>query len=281
MIQIHPEFDDDRLLRLFEKGIHGQWGEDAIAWEDAAKVPASVRHGLATALTPVYLGEQTAMMGIATVIPLLLRGGETEAVLYLSSMQLDEARHFRNLHRLYDLFEEKPLPARRLPEMWRYHARLLRSRDPLDWVWGILISDLFARRFYGAIRDLDRDGLLGALSRRTLQDEARHQAFSDRFLENRIPNLPEERRRGLLEMRDDLFRVMDALSQRLAPAAADAGMDSQALLDGLWQDTERWVHRLGITQEDRTARPRVDSRTAPQGLGGLPVPGQAVGDFTS
>lgn len=255
MIQIHPEFDDDRLLRLFEKGIHGQWGEDAIAWEDAARVPTQVRKGLAMSLTPVYLGEQTAMIGIATVIPLLLKAGETEAVLYLSSMQLDEARHFRNLHRLYDIFEEQPLPARRLPEMWRYHARLLRSRDPLDWVWGILISDLFARRFYGAIRDIDRDGLLGALSRRTLQDEARHQAFSDRFLENRIPDLPEDRRMQLLDMRDDLFRVMDALSVRLESATEDAGIDSPALLDGLWTDTERWVHRLGITAQDRARRP--------------------------
>jgi hypothetical protein len=255
MIQVHPEFHDDRLLRLFEKGIHGQWGEDAIAWGDADRVTAAVRHGLALTLTPVYLGEQTAMLGIATVIPMLLRHGEAEAVMYLSSMQLDEARHFRNLHRLYDLFQEEPLAARRLPEMWRYHARLLQSRDPLDWVWGILISDLFARRFYGAIRDIDPNGLLGALSRRTLQDEARHQAFSDRFLENRIPELPVERRQQLVELRDDLFRVMDALSTRLAPAARDAGIDSPALLDGLWADTERWVHRLDITGDRRPVRP--------------------------
>lgn len=255
MIQVHPELNDDRILRLFEKGIHGQWGEDAIAWGQATDVPARVRRGLALTLTPVYLGEQTAMMGIATVIPLLLRGGETEAVLYLSSMQLDEARHFRNLHRLYELFEEDPLPARRLPEMWRYHARLLHSRDPLDWVWGILISDLFARRFYGAVRDIDPDGLLGALARRTLQDEARHQAFSDRFLENRIPQLSPERRAGMLGLRDDLFRSMDGLAGRLADAATDAGIDTSSLLDGLWLDTERWVERLGIASTHTTQRP--------------------------
>ena len=39
MIEVHPELDDARLLSLFEKGIHGQWGEDAIAWGDAARIP--------------------------------------------------------------------------------------------------------------------------------------------------------------------------------------------------------------------------------------------------
>ena len=249
MIEVHPAFDDARLLSLFEKGIHGQWGEDAIAWGDAARIPPDVRRGLAIALTPVYLGEQTAMLGIATVLPMMLLHHKTEAALYLSSMELDEARHFRNLHRLYDLMGETPLASRRVPEMWRYHARLLRSREPIEWVWGILISDLFARRFYGAIRDLDKDGLLGALARRTLQDEARHQAFSDRYLETELPSLPVERRRALIEMRGDLFRVMDTLSRRLAPAARDAGLDAFGILDGLWSDTERWVARLGLASE--------------------------------
>lgn len=269
MIQVHPELHDDKILRLFEKGINGQWGEDAIAWGQATDVSPRVRHGLALTLTPVYLGEQTAMIGIATVIPLLLRAGETEAVLYLSSMQLDEARHFRNLHRLYDLFEEDPMPARRLPEMWRYHARLLHSREPLEWVWGILISDLFARRFYGAIRDVDPQGLLGAIARRTLQDEARHQAFSDRFLENRIPQLPQEGRASLLTLRDDLFRSMDGLAGRLEAPAREAGIDTSTLLDGLWLDTERWVERLGISATRQPARPRAISRLPRSGAPSL------------
>lgn len=268
MIEVHPDLDDARLLALFEKGIHGQWGYDAIAWGDAARIPPDVRRGLAIALTPVYLGEQTAMMGIATVLPMMLMQHKTEAALYLSSMELDEARHFMNLHRLYDLMGEEPLASRRLPEMWRYHARLLRSREPIEWVWGILISDLFARRFYGAIRDLDRDGLLGALARRTLQDEARHQAFSDRYLETELPSLPTERRQALIEMRGELFRVMDSLCGRLGSAAADAGLDAPAILDGLWQDTERWVARLGLAPEAAasasTDRPHVPG-VAPTG----------------
>lgn len=260
MIEVHPDLDDARLMSLFEKGVHGQWGEDAIAWGDAARLPPDVRRGLATALTPVYLGEQTAMLGIATVLPMMLREHKTEAALYLSSMELDEARHFRNLHRLYDLMGEAPLARRRLPEMWRYHARLLRSRDPLEWVWGILISDLFARRFYGAIRDLDRDGMLGALARRTLQDEARHQAFSDRYLETELPSVGPERRAALLGMRDDLFRVMDVLATRLASASRDAGLDPEAMLDGLWHDTERWIDRLGLGA-DGGGRPDARPRT--------------------
>jgi hypothetical protein len=253
VIQINPDLDDERLVALFDKSVHRQWGEDAVEWSDFDHVTPAVRKALATVLTPVYLGEQTAMVGIATVIPMLLTRGDHEASLCLAGMELDEARHFRILNRLYRLFGEQPLPSRRLPEMWRYHARLLRSREPIEWVWGILISDLFARRFYKAVGELDRDGLLGALTRRILQDEARHQAFSDLYLERELPALPEDRRLALLGERDDLFRVMDVLARRLAAQTSDLGIDHAALLDGLWNDTERWAQRLGL---GAAARPR-------------------------
>ncbi|MCL6596679.1 MAG: ferritin-like domain-containing protein [Firmicutes bacterium] len=253
MIQVHPEMDDERLVALFDKSVHRQWAQDAVAWEDFDRVPASVRKDLAMVLTPVYLGEQTAMVGVATVIPMLLMRGEHEASLCLAGMELDEARHFRILNHLYRLFGHEPMPSRRLPEMWRYHARLLKSRDPMEWVWGILISDLFARRFYKAVGELDPQGLLGALTRRILQDEARHQAFSDLYLERELPTAAPERRRALLDERDDLFRVMDALATRLSANANALGIDHDALLDGLWSDTERWADRLGL---GATGRPR-------------------------
>ncbi|MCY0884575.1 MAG: ferritin-like domain-containing protein [Firmicutes bacterium] len=259
MIRIHPDLTDDELLRLFDKGIRAQWTQDAIDWSGAASIPEAKRRALADVITPVYLGEQTAMVGISTVLPMVLNRGMAEAGLYLSSMGLDEARHFHNLHQLYDLLGQEPLPRRRLPEMFRYHARLLARREPTEWVWGILISDLFAKRFYGGFVERFPDTLVGRLSARTLQDEARHQAFSDRYLTRMLPTMTPEGRQALLDMRDDLFRVIEVLGGRLRPAMDELEWSPEEFIAGLWADTERWARRLHVKPGEAVEAPEPEA----------------------
>lgn len=246
MIQVHPSLNDDELLRLFQKGVQSQWRQDAIDWGGAASIPKARREAVAALLTPVYLGEQTAMVGVSTVLPMVLNQGETEAALYLSSMGLDEARHFHNLNHLYTVLDEEPLPRRRLPEMFRYHARLLTKREPVEWVWGILISDLFAKSFYGGFYERFPDTLIGRLARRTLQDEARHQAFSNRYLNRMLPTMDDAGKQSLLVLRDDLFRVMEALGERLRGPMEEIEWSPEEFLQELWTDTEKWAKKLGL-----------------------------------
>src|SRR5690242_19134256 len=68
-------------------------------------------------------------------------GRETTSQLYLASFIMDEARHFETLTRLYQVLGHEPLGVRGMPELMRYFHRL-RQGDRLDWVWGILISDV-------------------------------------------------------------------------------------------------------------------------------------------
>jgi hypothetical protein len=246
VIQVDPAMNDEDFLRLFEKGIHAQWGSDAIDWGMVETISPEKKQALGQLITPVYLGEQTAMLGIAQVLPMVLTGGQAEPALYLSSMGLDEARHFRNLNHLYRSLDVDPLPSRRLPEMWRYHARLLQKHDPVQWVFGILISDLFAKTFYGGFAERFPDAVVGRLSRRTLQDEARHQAFSDRYLNRMLPTMDAEARAELLVLRDDLFRIMEKLGDRLRGPMELLDWSPEAFLAELWDDTEKWVQRLGI-----------------------------------
>lgn len=246
MIHVDPEMADEEFLRLFEKGIHAQWSTDQIDWGLVETISPLKKEALGQLITPVYLGEQTAMLGISQVMPMILTGGYPEPALYLSTMGLDEARHFRNLNRLYRVLEVDPLPSRRLPEMWRYHARLLQKHDPVQWVFGILISDLFAKTFYGGFADRFPDTVVGRLSRRTLQDEARHQAFSDRYLNRMLPTMDPEAKHDLLVLRDDLFRIMEKLGERLRGPMEALDWSPEAFLKELWGDTERWVKRLGI-----------------------------------
>lgn len=246
MIHVDPTMDDDEFLRLFEKGIGAQWGSDQIDWGLTEGLPEATKQALGQLITPVYLGEQTAMLGVAAVLPMILTSGQAEAALYLSSMGLDEARHFRNLNHLYRALDVEPLPGRRLPEMWRYHARLLQKRDPVQWVFGILISDLFAKTFYGGFAARFPDTVVGRLSHRTLQDEARHQAFSDRYLNRLLPTMDETAKNELLVLRDDLFRIMERLGERLRGSMEVLDWSPEAFLTELWEDTERWVKRLGL-----------------------------------
>lgn len=246
MIHVDPTMNDEEFLRLFEKGIHAQWGSDQIDWGQTQGIPEAKKQALGQLITPVYLGEQTAMMGVSAVLPMVLTAGQTEPALYLSSMGLDEARHFRNLNHLYRALDVEPLPSRRLPEMWRYHARLLQKHDPVQWVFGILISDLFAKTFYGGFADRFPDTVVGRLSHRTLQDEARHQAFSDRYLNRLLPTMDENAKKELLVLRDDLFRIMERLGERLRGSMETLDWSPEEFLAELWDDTERWVKRLGL-----------------------------------
>ncbi len=246
MIHVDPKLTDEEFLRLFEKGINSQWGSDQIDWGLTQSLPESKKLALGKLLTPVYLGEQTAMLGVSAVLPMVLTSGQTEPALYLSSMGLDEARHFRNLHKLYRVLNVDPLPSRRLPEMWRYHARLLQKREPVPWVFGILISDLFAKTFYGGFAQRFPNTVVGRLSGRTLQDEARHQAFSDRYLNRMLPTMDVAAKKELLVLRDDLFRIMEKLGERLRGAMEELDWSPEAFLAELWDDTERWVKRLGL-----------------------------------
>jgi hypothetical protein len=246
MLRVHPDLSDDRLLNLFERGVERQWSSSLLDWSQDEHWDARDLEALGGLLTPVYLGEQTAMLGVSTVLQKLMMQHETEGALYLSSMGLDEARHFKNLHRFYERSGIKPWPTRRLPEMWHYHTRLMKSGDPVDWLWGILISDLFARLFYGRLRDQYPDHVIGRLARRTLVDEARHQAFADIYLTPRLTTIGAERRAELFSLRDDLFRTMEALTHRLAGPLNDLGWSGKAFLDELWQDTEEWAERIHL-----------------------------------
>jgi hypothetical protein len=249
MIRVNPEMTDEQLLKLFDKGARGQWTPDMIEWGDLDRLSPETRHAIAQVLTPVYLGEQTAMYGISAVLPDMLTHGHPEEALFLSSMGMDEGRHFRNLHKLYHLFEEEPVSRRRMPEMFRYHARLLNHKDSTEWIWGILISDLFAKHFYGGLYRRFPDTVVGRLSRRTLQDEARHQAFSERYLEKVLPTMDDAHKAQLIDLRDDLFRTMDTLGQRLSDSMNFLEWEPATFLEELSADTENWVQRLGIRTE--------------------------------
>ena len=246
MLRLFPDYDRDSLVsRLFRKAVAHQWSPDDLDWEAPAGLTGDQIGALTNLLTPVYLGEQAAMNGAARVLPELIAKGETAAQLYLSTFLLDEARHFDVLTRLYRDFGQRPLALRRVPEMLRYHHRLM-TGDRVDWLWGILVSDVFARDFYLAFARVQPRALFGRMSVRILQDESRHQAFAHAYLKNAVPQLSADRRRQLVDMKDELLEIMAGMNRRLGADAETLGIDGAAFLQTLAAQIQAHAVAIGL-----------------------------------
>lgn len=266
--RIFPDLHDDLLLDLFHKGARAQWIASDLDWSLPARLSPSRAAALARLLSPIYLGEQTAMLGASRILPEVVAAGETTAQLYLSSFVMDEARHFETLTRLYRTLGQQPTRLRDMPDLLRYHHRL-RLGDRLSWVWGILISDLIAKHFFRAFGQAQPDAL-GQLAGRVLQDESRHLAFAEHYLRRNLPKLDAERRRELIVMRDDLYRVIDRMTERMRADGAEFGVDADVYLERLRTDFEFFGKRIGLEAPDLPRGiPRVTASAVAQCFGCL------------
>ena len=261
--RVFPDLSDDLLLNLFYKGARAQWTSRDLDWSGRSSLSDRQRLALARLLTPVYFGEQTAMAGASAVLPKVMAAGETTAQLYLASFIMDEARHFETLTRLYAALGHDPMGIREIPELLRYHHRI-RQGDRADWVWGILFSDVIAKHFYRAFGLAQHDPLFGNLSTRILQDESRHLAFAEHYLRKNVALMEPARRLALVEMRDDLFRILQAMTERVRADAAAFEVDADEYLAWVWADVEAFGKRIGLG--DRT-----DGADEPPGFEGGPA----------
>jgi hypothetical protein len=247
--KILPDLEEDLLLNLFHKGAKVQWTSEDLDWAPPMRFNERQREGLARLLTPVYFGEQTAMLGASGILPDMMAAGETTALLYLTSFMMDEARHFEALTKLYRKLGHDPLTLRKMPELLRYHHRI-RQGDRADWAWGILFSDLIAKHFYRAFGVAQADPLFGAMSQRILLDESRHLAFADHYLRRNVARMQPARRRALVDMRDDLYRLLQSMTERVRADADVFGVDGDEYLSRVWADVEHFGRRIGLTGPD-------------------------------
>jgi hypothetical protein len=254
--RILPDLDDDLLVELFHKGARAQWTSRDLDFATPRTLSDRQARALARLLTPVYFGEQTAMAGASAILPQLMRARESSAQLYLASFIMDEARHFEALTRLYQSLKQDPLGLRDLPELLVYHHRL-RQGDRLDWVWGILFSDLIAKHFYRSFGNAWGDPLLAGLSKRILQDESRHLAFAEHYLRRNLVHVPHGRRTQLLQMRDDLFRLLETMTERVRADAEALEIDADEYLGRVRADVDAFAARIGLSAppEPPTAPP--------------------------
>jgi len=247
VIRVFPRVDDAKLMELFRKGVEGQWSAAQLDWEQPLLLDRHEKVALAHVLTPVYLGEQTAMIGASSVIPQFFAAHQTEAQLYLATFLLDEARHFETLTRFYYKIDQRPLEVRDLKVIFRYQARLFKSRDKVEWLWGILVSDILARHFYSILVKAHPGSLFAHIGGRILTDEARHLAFAELYLKAALQKSPELKLR-FLRMRDELLTLMREIYAGLKEKATLVGIDGHVLFAGVAGDIEKKVQRLRMDE---------------------------------
>jgi hypothetical protein len=250
LTRVFPDLTEDLLLNLFHKGAQVQWTSRDIDWGVQMSLSPRQRLALARLLTPVYFGEQTAMAGASSILPSVMAAGEATAQVYLASFIMDEARHFEALTRLYRALGHEPLGIRDMPELMRYYHRL-RQGDRVDWVWGILISDIIGKHFYRGLgpNQAMPDPMFGDLSSRILRDESRHLAFAEHYLKRNLPSLVPERHRALVLMRDDLFRLLETMTERVRADVEAFDVAVEDFLGGVRNDLETVTERIGLVNK--------------------------------
>jgi hypothetical protein len=250
VIRVFPNIDNTQLMELFRKGVEGQWSASQLQWDQPLLLDRQEKEAFAHVLTPVYLGEQAAMIGASSVIPQFFAAHQTEAQLYLATFLLDEARHFETLTRFYHKIEQRPLEVRDLKVMFRYQARLFQSRDKVEWLWGILVSDILARHFYSILVKAHPGSLFAHIGKRIVTDEARHLAFAELYLKAALQGKP-ELKPVFLKMREELIRLIREIYAGVKEKAIIIGLDETELFDRVTQDVERKVQRLQMVESDQ------------------------------
>lgn len=246
--RVFPRVENTKLMALYQKGVEGQWSPAQIDWECPLQLTRQEQQALAHVLTPVYFGEHTAMVGAGAVMPQFFAAHHTEAQLYLATFMLDEARHFETLTRLYQKMDLRPLEGRDLKDMFRYQARLFKSRDKVEWLWGILLSDILAQHFYGTLIKAHPHSLLACIARRIMRDEARHLAFAEWYLKAALARQP-ALAPTFLKMRDELLFLVQAIYAAVKEKANFIGLDGSLLFAAVSRDIEKKVQRLRLRDQ--------------------------------
>jgi hypothetical protein len=139
-----------------------------------------------------------------------------------------------------------------MPELLRYYHRL-RQGDRVDWVWGILISDVIGKHFYRELgpKQPAPDPFLSGLTTRILKDESRHLAFAEHYLKRNLPRVLPERRRAMVEMRDELLRLLGSMTERVRADALAFDVEIEDFLGGVADELDNVSKRVGLLDRHR------------------------------
>lgn len=184
--KVLPNLDRSKQLNLWHKALRSQWSAADLDWSRPQRITSRrLKDQLARFLTPVLMGEQAALYSVSDMIPRMGQRGEFEGQLYLTTWAVDEGRHTELFARFFHRIDREPLSIRRFPSGYLFQSQIV-STDPMQWLSGVLVSEVLAKLVMRELERLDLDPILSELAHGILKDEARHLGFNHIYVEDRF-----------------------------------------------------------------------------------------------
>jgi hypothetical protein len=248
--KVLPELSKKRHMTLWHKALRAQWSAEDLNWSAPQRMLSdATKSGLARTLTPILMGEQSALYSVSGLIPVLGANSEVESQFYLTTWAVDEARHTELFTRFYNRLGLEPLPIRRFPSGYLFQSSIV-SNEPAEWLAGVLVSEVLAKIAMEEFKRLDLDPVLSEIAHGILEDEARHLAFNHIYLEERFSQYF---RQGLKEgetfsdrLRDRLKNVLSNVPPIFDVLEADMknmGMDRHGIFERLSTEAMQRLNR--------------------------------------
>ncbi len=257
--KVLPDLSKKRQMQLWHTALRSQWSAEDLDWSKPRGLrKPGMKDQLAQVMTPVLIGEQSALYSVSGLIPVLGRRFEVEGQFYLTTWAVDEARHTELFARMFRRIDREPLSIRKFPEGYLFQSAIV-SSEPAEWLSGVLVSEVMATKIMEEFRRLDLDPVLGDIADGILDDEARHLGFNHIYLEDRFAGLcrpaganeageaGEAEAEALLER---LHRRVDLVMAKLPPVFErlrrefdDLGIERDRLLHEVERDAHRRLER--------------------------------------
>jgi len=248
--KVLPDLRRERHMSIWHKALRSQWSAEDIDWEKPQRITSSrCKDQMARVLTPILMGEQAALYSVSGLIPVLGNNFEVESQFYLTTWAVDEARHTELFARYYGRLDREPLPIRRFQSAYLFQSQIM-SREPTEWLAGVLVSEVLAKLILEEFVRLDLDPVLSEICHGILRDEARHLGFNHIYMEDRFrerytggngsaDSSAEELRARMQRVLDHVPPIFDVVDSELA----ELGIDRHALFDKLGFDASRRLER--------------------------------------
>ncbi|MCP3958085.1 MAG: ferritin-like domain-containing protein [bacterium] len=248
--KVLPDLSRERHMKIWHKALRSQWSATDIKWDTPQRITNHrLKDQMGRILTPVLMGEQAALYSVSGLIPILGKLGEVESQFYLTTWAVDEARHTELFANFYGRLDREPMPIRRFPAGYLFQSQIV-SDDPAEWLSGVLVSEVIAKKLMEEFRRLDLDPLLSDIAHGVLRDEARHLGFNHIYLEDRFCELhqnTEDQGRAYAEQLharvDSVLGYLQPMLDALATELDEIGIDRIELFDKVGDEARQRLDR--------------------------------------
>jgi len=270
--KVLPDLKRKRQMNLWQKALRSQWSAEDLNWDAPQRITQDkLKDQLAKVLTPILMGEQSALYSVSGLIPIMGHHGEQESQFYLTTWAVDEARHTELFAKFYHRLGREPLAIRKFPAGYLFQSAII-SKDAAEWLSGVLVSECLAKAVMEEFRRIDIDPVLSEISDGILEDEARHLAFNHIYMEERFcesfkknPGQARTTADGLRARMTDVFAKARPMLDSLAPEIEALGVDREAVLARVAKDARERLDKAVAGGERLAAQP---AAAVPSAAGG-------------